>query len=187
MSEQNSIATKVIKILREGLTKYAAEGKNDGITPKDTQILFALRPNENDQLVPYYRVWKNMEPFMRARKIKEHPGSENTDEVSFKNILGVKIDFLGLEEMTKMFLTDTFARMQKELTEERLNQDPMQNEEIVFGFYENENDAKSYVPSLEIIIVTPTNEPVSPVALLYYNGEQIKQLDFSKDIFLMPN
>ena len=173
--EQNNIATRVIGVMKAALTKYAAEGKNDGITPKDTQILIALRPDPNSgNLVPYYRVWKNMAPYMRARKIKEHPGSENTDEVTFKNILGVKLDFRGMEETSKMFLVDTFARMQKELTEALekglkdhagkpvLDPEGKPFEEIMWGYYEDESQPKSYVPSLEIFIVSPTDSPVNP-------------------------
>ncbi len=185
MEDQNSIAVRVINIMRNALIKYAAEGKNDGVTPKDTWIMIALRPNADNSLVPYYRVWKNMEPYMRAKKLKEHPYSINTDEVSFKNILGQVIDWLGMEDGAKMFLIDTFARMQKNINEKRKSQDP-QFEEAVFGYYEDENDPKSYKPSIEIIITTPENNPVTPVALLYYEGQQISQLDFSKDIFLMP-
>lgn len=149
---------------------------------------------------------------MRARKIKEHPFVENTDEVSFKTILGVKLDFAGYEETSKMFLIDTFARMQKEIVEffnqvnnqlkapdENANPaviDFLKNnpdlktqvpiDDIGFGFYEEENQPNSYVPSIEVLIVTPTNEPVKPAALLYYEGMQIRQLHFSDDIFIMP-
>lgn len=213
MEEQNTIAQRVIGVMRKGLIKFAEEGKNDGILPTDVQILIALRPDkETNNLVPYYRVWKKMEPCMRARKIKEHPFVENTDEVSFKTILGVKLDFAGYEETSKMFLIDTFARMQKEIVEffnqvnnqlkapdENANPaviDFLKNnpdlktqvpiDDIGFGFYEEENQPNSYVPSIEVLIVTPTNEPVKPAALLYYEGMQIRQLHFSDDIFIMP-
>jgi hypothetical protein len=211
MEEQNTIAARVINVMRKGLIKFSEEGKNDGIKPSDVQILIALRPDKDSgNLVPYYRVWKKMEPCMRVRKLKEHPFVENTDEVSFKTILGVRLDFAGYEETSKMFLVDTFARMQKELVEffnqvqnqlkapdENANPAAIEfiknnpefkgfSDEISFGFYEDENNSNSYVPSIEIIIVTPTNEPVKPAALLYYEGIQIRQLDFSNDIFIMP-
>lgn len=211
MEEQNTIAQRVINVMRKGLIKFAEEGKNDGIKPSNVQILIALRPDKDSgNLIPYYRIWKKMEPVMRARKLKEHPFVENTDEVSFKQILGVLLDFAGYEETSKMFLVDTFARMQKELVEffnqvknelaaPDENSNPLVKEfiknnpdfkgfedEINFGFYEDENQPKSYLPSIEIIIVSPTDEPVSPAALLYYEGIQIRQLDFSNDIFIMP-
>lgn len=212
MEEQNSIAERVINVMSKGLIKFAEEGKNDGINPSDVQILIALRPDkETNSCVPYYRVWKNMEPFLRSRKLKKHPFVENTDEVSFKQILGVLLDFGGYEETSKMFLIDTFARMQKELDaffKQIDNQLKEPNEhanpvvikfiadnpdfkgfedEIGFGFYEDETQPNSYVPSIEIIIVTPTDNPVEPAALLYYEGMLIRQLDFSRDIFIMPN
>lgn len=211
MEEQNTIAARVINVMRKGLIKFAEEGKNDGILPSDVQILIALKPDKNSgNLVPYYRIWKKMQPCMRARKLKEHPFVENTDEVSFKKILGVLLDFAGYEETSKMFLIDTFARMQKELIEffnqvenqikapdENANPSAIEfiknnpdfkgiSNEIAFGFYEQEDNFNSYVPSIEIIIVTPTDNPVNPVALLYYEGMQIRQLDFSNDIFIMP-
>ncbi len=212
MEEQNAIASRVINVMKKGLIKFAQEGKNDGITPSNTQIIIALRPDKDSgNLVPYYRVWKNMEPCMRARKLKDHPFVENTDEVSFKNILGYHLDFLGYEETSKMFMIDTFARMQKEIVEffnqiqnqlkapdenanplviEFIKNNPnfkALTDEVGFGFFEEEGKHNTYMPSIEIFIITPTDNPVNPAALLYYEGMQIRQLNFSTDIFIMPH
>jgi hypothetical protein len=211
-SSQNSVANRVIKKMRDGLIKFADEDQSHGlITPVDTQIFIALKPHEETgNLVPFYRIFKNWQPYLRKKKIKKAPFYELVDEVSFKKILSVKVDFLGYEELTKMFITDCFSRMQKELSVffEKVKKQieaPSSNvdkevlefietnksfniaiDEVNFGVYEYENDPKSYLPNLEIVIVTKSNDPVIPQALLYYEGVYIRNLDFTKDIFIMP-
>lgn len=210
MENQNQIASRVITVLADALTNFAGESKKPGITPKNMQILFALRPEaEGNNLTPYYRIWENMEPFLREKKIKRGSEVILTDEVSFNEIMKVRIPFLGLDQMTKMYLLDTFSRMQIELvkffeelkvyqsetqkTNEVFNQFLINNpncqihfeEEIGYGYFEDQEDPTSYVPSIEIMIVTPTDKPAQPVALLFYEGMRVRQLDFSKDIFIM--
>lgn len=110
-TENNSIAARVIPILRDGLKKFADEDKT--ATADQVQIIIALKQTDDNKLIPYYRVWKHYQPFFRSKKTKE--GLIQTDEVTFKQILGVLIDFGGYEEATAMFMLDTFARMMKEI------------------------------------------------------------------------
>ncbi len=220
MSTDNSAtAQRVIDVFAGALKRFAEEGKNDGVTPMDTQIIIALRPSlPSGEVVPYYRVWKNMQPYMRARKIEGPVGSESTDEVGFKKILGFLLDFGGYEETCKEYLNGAFKRFQKQLSDQatkevkakilaeieawkKANQGQPNfdirlaelmadynaiDEVVPLGYFDDENDYKSFIPVIEIFIVTAKNDPIVPVALLYVEGQQVRELNINTDILQSP-
>ena len=63
---------------------------------KDSQVL--IYPSNSD-LEPKYKVCKNWKP---------------TDEVSFNELLNVKVDFLGREFIAGNFIKNTFSRIIRE-------------------------------------------------------------------------
>lgn len=121
------IANSIKGILRDALVNFSKEGietakikysqdqkpiildeLNAAYGPSKFQLIIATRDNTSCE--PFYQVMHNGSPFIRKNR-----DSIMTNEVSFLEILNVKMDFLDREERSKPLLIDSIKRFAKEL------------------------------------------------------------------------
>lgn len=219
------IVDGTISVLSKAIKNFANEDKTAIVRPSAVKIIISisditveegteLNPVKRTQGEPFYRIIKNDKPYLRPRKIKVHPGQAMTDEVSFLQVLGSKVDFFQIEMQSKQYLIDAFVRFAAELNKQTLEDEGFkefikaeqakikveEDKNLYEAFLQSEKDMiiadnTIYPTDLEIMVVTPqretlnkkgeVDEPIEPVPFLYVKGEFIKQLTFSKDIFQM--
>lgn len=213
-----------IEVLSKALANFAGENKENLVRPSEVTLIIGIsditveEPDERNPIKrvngePYYRVIKQGKPYMRARKLKDHPvGQVLTDEVSFLQVLSAKVDFFQVEAQAKPYLQDAFNRFTAEMNGDLLNNEDFKayidetvksqsegkNEEEVKAIEAQLINENIYEPAdIEIWIITPAKGdkpgvavnkqdcPIEPVPFLYAGGEKIRQLEFAKDIFGM--
>jgi len=88
-----SIVKQTKKIMQKAIVNFA---EKNGVENKDSQVL--IYPSGSD-LEPKYKVCTHWKP---------------TSEVSFNELLNVKVDFLGREFIAGNFIKNTFNRIIRE-------------------------------------------------------------------------
>jgi hypothetical protein len=220
----STIVYGTIEVLSKALARFAGEDRGNLVRPSEVTLIIGIsditveEPNDKNPIKrvlgePYYRVIKQGKPYMRARKLKDHPiGQVLTDEVSFLQVLDSKVDFFQVEAQAKPFLVDAFNRFVEELNSDLLNNEGfkafIESEVKSQSEGKNEEEVKTLeaqlineniyeAADLELWIITPKKEDVpglapnkqdyliEPVAFLYAGGEKIRQLEFGPDVFGM--
>lgn len=209
------VVNGTIDVLQKALKKFAAEDKTFIVKPSEVKIIIAISPITVEEPTaenpikriegePFYRIVKQDKPYMRSRKIKVHPGAVNTDEVSFLQVLGAKLDFFQLEMQSKPYLMDGFKNMAKEVNADMLN-----NPGFISYVDDLEQKAKEagqtqeYIDEIEASVIkeqtikdtdlelmitcipknSPEDEPMELIPFLYSRGQFERQLSLAKDIF----
>lgn len=162
MIDSATIRDMVVKILKESIQRFAIEDKGQEVSAHAVQIVIGTKDEESCE--PYYWLIKNGKPHLRPRKNKDVPeGQEMTAEVTFNQILDVRMDVLARGIMARNFLSKAIARFADE----------------------RQTDPRN----IELRILIPVNYD-EPVALLDDNSDEesetqfVRQLDWLKDIFV---
>ena len=88
-----SIESQTKKIMKDAIERYASENE---VTKERIQLLIFT---DNPDLVPRYKVLKD---------------NKELKQVTFNEILNVKLDFLGREILATPFITTTIRRLMRE-------------------------------------------------------------------------
>ena len=123
-----SIETQTKKIMRSAIERYAKENEvsNDRV--------HLLIYSDNPELEPKYKVLLDNKPLKN---------------VSFNEILGVKLDFLGREFIATPFITNTIKRL--------MNESNCEFKEVNVLIY----DTKSGDINLYFFVGTKPNKPIT--------------------------
>ena len=123
-----SIETQTKKIMRSAIERYAKENE---VSNDRVQLLIY---SDNPELEPKYKVLLDNKPLKN---------------VSFNEILGVKLDFLGREFIATPFITNTIKRL--------MNESNCEFKEVNVLIYDN----KSGDINLYFFIGTKPNKPIT--------------------------
>jgi hypothetical protein len=88
------LTTQTRNIMAKAIKNFADEGKVD-----NTEIQILISTDDEENCTPKYQVLKKNKPFK---------------EITFNDILNVKVDFLGREMIASPFIANTIKRLAKE-------------------------------------------------------------------------
>jgi len=135
-----SIVTQTKTLMRNAIKRYAKE--NDTANSK-SQILIC---SDDAECIPSYKVLTDYKP---------------QKEVTFNDLLNVKVDFLGREFIATTFIKNCIKRLTKE--------NSCSPNEINVIIYGNEDD----LGEIKVYLFVK-NKPIKPLSFDYIFGEDIK-------------
>ncbi len=135
-----SIIKQTKTIMQNAITNFA---KKNGVVNKDSQVL--IYPS-NAELEPKYKVCTNWKPI---------------NEVSFNELLNVKVDFLGREFIAGSFIKSTFGKIIRE-------QKCLDYKDVNVIVYSSSNNTKETDIKLHLFV---NMKPVKEITFDYLFGE----------------
>ena len=135
-----SIIKQTKTIMQNAITNFA---KKNGVENKDSQVL--IYPS-NAELEPKYKVCTNWKPI---------------NEVSFNELLNVKVDFLGREFIAGSFIKSTFGKIIRE-------QKCLDYQDVNVIVYSSSNNTKETDIKLHLFV---NMKPVKEITFDYLFGE----------------
>jgi hypothetical protein len=135
-----SIIKQTKTIMQNAITNFA---KKNGVENKDSQVL--IYPS-NAELEPKYKVCTNWKPI---------------NEVSFNELLNVKVDFLGREFIAGSFIKSTFGKIIRE-------QKCLDYRDVNVIVYSSSNNTKETDIKLHLFV---NMKPVKEITFDYLFGE----------------